>query len=113
MTFGAPALAAAASRANEAFRDADPVAVLSAADFDGVPDCSPSAHVEPLLAVVTIHYVGQPVFLVVAASEEEELRGTTKASLVEEAANSIQANAAAMTRGILVEIIVQLLLKVQ
>ena len=31
MTFGAPALAAAASRANEAFRDADPVAVLAAA----------------------------------------------------------------------------------
>ena len=44
------------------------VAVLSAADFDPMPDCSPSAHDEPLLAVGRVHYVGQPVFLVVAES---------------------------------------------
>jgi xanthine dehydrogenase large subunit len=44
------------------------VAVVSAADFDPVPDCSPSLHDEPLLADGTVHYVGQPVFLVVAES---------------------------------------------
>ncbi|OYX24806.1 MAG: xanthine dehydrogenase molybdopterin binding subunit, partial [Rhodobacterales bacterium 32-66-7] len=42
------------------------VAVLSAGDFAEMPDCSPSAQDEPLLAVGTVHYVGQPVFLVVA-----------------------------------------------
>lgn len=44
------------------------VMVLSAEDFAEMPDCSPSAHDEPLLAVGTVHYVGQPVFLVVAES---------------------------------------------
>jgi xanthine dehydrogenase large subunit len=42
------------------------VAVLSAEDLPEMPDCSPSAHDEPLLAVGTVHYVGQPIFLVVA-----------------------------------------------
>jgi len=44
------------------------VAVLSAEDFPDMPDCSPSAHDEPLLAVGRVHYVGQPVFLVIADS---------------------------------------------
>ncbi|NHB75769.1 xanthine dehydrogenase molybdopterin binding subunit [Rhodobacter calidifons] len=44
------------------------VAVLSAEDLPDMPDCSPSAHDEPLLAVGKVHYVGQPVFLVVAES---------------------------------------------
>jgi xanthine dehydrogenase large subunit len=44
------------------------VMVLSAADVPDMPDCSPSAQDEPLLAVGTVHYVGQPVFLVVADS---------------------------------------------
>jgi xanthine dehydrogenase large subunit len=44
------------------------VAVLSAEDLPDMPDCSPSAHDEPLLAVGRVHYVGQPVFLVVADS---------------------------------------------
>ena len=44
------------------------VAVLSAEDFDEMPDCSPSTHDEPLLAMDCVHYVGQPVFLVVATS---------------------------------------------
>ena len=44
------------------------VAVLSAADLPDMPDCSPSAQDEPLLAVGRVHYVGQPVFLVVADS---------------------------------------------
>jgi xanthine dehydrogenase large subunit len=44
------------------------VAVYTATDLDPMPDCSPSAHDEPLLAVGAVHYVGQPVFLVVADS---------------------------------------------
>ena len=44
------------------------VLVLSAADFAEMPDCSPSAHDEPLLATGSVHYVGQPVYLVVATS---------------------------------------------
>lgn len=44
------------------------VAVLSAADFDEMPDCSPSVHDEPLLATGRVHYVGQPIFLVAATS---------------------------------------------
>ncbi len=44
------------------------VMVLSAEDFTEMPDCSPSAHDEPLLALGEVHYAGQPVFLVVADS---------------------------------------------
>jgi len=44
------------------------VAVYSAADFVVMPDCSPSLHDEPLLAVGEVHYLGQPVFVVVAES---------------------------------------------
>lgn len=44
------------------------VAVLSSADLPEMPDCSPSAHDEPLLATGTLHYLGQPVFLVIAES---------------------------------------------
>ena len=42
------------------------VKVYSAADFPEMPDCSPSTHDEPLLATGNVHYVGQPVFLVIA-----------------------------------------------
>ena len=41
------------------------VAVLTGEDI-GHADCSPSNNDEPLLALGTVHYVGQPVFLVIA-----------------------------------------------
>ncbi|WP_149141109.1 xanthine dehydrogenase molybdopterin binding subunit [Gemmobacter caeruleus] len=44
------------------------VAVFSAEDWSEMPDCSPSLGDEPLLATGEVHYVGQPVFLVVADS---------------------------------------------
>ena len=44
------------------------VAVYAAADFAEMPDCSPTTHDEPLLALGEVHYLGQPVFLVVAES---------------------------------------------
>lgn len=42
------------------------VAVLAAEDLDRPADCSPSAHDEPLLAEGRVHYLGQPLFLVIA-----------------------------------------------
>ncbi|TCS59672.1 xanthine dehydrogenase molybdenum binding subunit apoprotein [Primorskyibacter sedentarius] len=44
------------------------VAVLEAGDLPHSNDVSPSVHDEPLLSGHSVHYVGQPVFLVVATS---------------------------------------------
>ena len=44
------------------------VAVLTANDLPHANDVSPSNHDEPLLATGTVHYVGQPIFVVVATS---------------------------------------------
>ncbi|MGO4914012.1 xanthine dehydrogenase molybdopterin binding subunit [Pseudogemmobacter sp. W21_MBD1_M6] len=44
------------------------VAVLTASDLPFANDVSPSAHDEPLLATGSVHYLGQPIFLVVATS---------------------------------------------
>lgn len=44
------------------------IAAWGAEDISPMPDCSPSAHDEPLLAIETIHYIGQPIFLVIATS---------------------------------------------
>ena len=53
----------------EPVRAAPGVAVaLAAADLDPLPDVSPSAHDEPLLADGVVHHFGQAVFLVAAGS---------------------------------------------
>ncbi len=44
------------------------VRVLTAGDLPGSNDVSPAAGDEPLLAADTVHYIGQPVFAVVATS---------------------------------------------
>ncbi|PZR00723.1 MAG: xanthine dehydrogenase molybdopterin binding subunit [Cereibacter sphaeroides] len=44
------------------------ILVISAEDLPDMPDCSPSVHDEPLLATGAVHYVGQPIFLVIADS---------------------------------------------
>ncbi len=44
------------------------VAVLEAGDLPHANDVSPSVHDEPLLATGEVHYLGQPIFLVVAKS---------------------------------------------
>ncbi|MEP4638631.1 MAG: xanthine dehydrogenase molybdopterin binding subunit, partial [Yoonia sp.] len=44
------------------------VAVLTADDLPFANDVSPSAHDEPLLATGEVHYLGQPIFMVVAKS---------------------------------------------
>ncbi|MEM9971546.1 MAG: xanthine dehydrogenase molybdopterin binding subunit, partial [Pseudomonadota bacterium] len=44
------------------------VAVLTATDLPFANDVSPSPSSEPLLATGSVHYVGQPIFIVAATS---------------------------------------------
>ena len=44
------------------------IAVFTADDLPFANDVSPSAHDEPLLAKGTVHYLGQPIFMVAATS---------------------------------------------
>ena len=44
------------------------VAVIGPEDLPDMPDCSPSAHDEPLLCTGVVQYLGQPLFLVAADS---------------------------------------------
>ncbi|MGA0610166.1 xanthine dehydrogenase molybdopterin binding subunit [Caldimonas sp. KR1-144] len=46
------------------------VAVITAADIPGVNDCGPIVHDDPILAEGTLHYLGQPVFAVIASDRE-------------------------------------------
>ncbi|MDV4167309.1 xanthine dehydrogenase molybdopterin binding subunit [Rhodovulum sp. FJ3] len=55
--------------------------VLTAADLPFDNDVSPSAHDEPLLATDRVHYVGQPVFLVIADSHLTARRAARKGQL--------------------------------
>ncbi len=66
--------------------DLDPVrqapgvkCVLVADDLPAANDVSPSAHDEPLLSTGSVHYVGQPIFLVVAASHQQARRAARMA----------------------------------
>ncbi|OJI95216.1 xanthine dehydrogenase molybdenum binding subunit apoprotein [Planktotalea frisia] len=52
----------------EVRRSSGVTAVLTADDLPFDNDVSPSAHDEPLLAEGSVHYVGQPIFLVIATS---------------------------------------------
>ncbi len=71
------------------------VDVLTADDFDVMPDCSPSNGDEPLLCTGTIHYAGQPLYLVIATSHlaarraarlhEAEVEETTPILTIEDA----------------------------
>jgi xanthine dehydrogenase large subunit len=53
--------------------------VLAGTDFETIPDCSPSAHDEPLLSDGSIHYAGQPLFLVAAESHLLARRAAARA----------------------------------
>ncbi len=62
------------------------IAVLSAQDWPAslppeMPDCSPSAHDEPLLATQSVHYIGQPIFLVIATSHHAARRAAAFARI--------------------------------
>lgn len=55
--------------------------VLTAADLSAANDVSPSNHDEPLLADGSVHFVGQPVFLVVATSHLLARKAAAKGSV--------------------------------
>ncbi|GAB5448738.1 xanthine dehydrogenase molybdopterin binding subunit [Gymnodinialimonas sp.] len=55
------------------------VTVVAGADLAQIPDCSPSNHDEPLLSDGTIHYAGQPLFMVAARSHLEARRAAALA----------------------------------
>ena len=57
------------------------VAVLTAQDLPFDNDVSPSIHDEPLLSDGTVHYVGQPVFLVIATSHRAARVAARKAEI--------------------------------
>ena len=64
----------------EAVKDAPGVVeVLTARDLPFANDVSPSAHDEPLLATDQVHYLGQPLFLVIAESHLAARKAARKA----------------------------------
>lgn len=55
----------------QAVKDAEGVvAVLTVADIPGENNCGPVLHDDPLLADGVVHYVGQPIFAVIARSHD-------------------------------------------
>jgi len=57
------------------------VDVLTAQDLHHDTDTSPSNHDEPLLATHTVHYAGQPLFLVIATSHGAARRAAARADI--------------------------------
>jgi xanthine dehydrogenase large subunit len=55
------------------------VDVLSAQDIPGTNDCGPIVHDDPVLADGTVHYLGQPVFAVIATTRELARRAASRA----------------------------------
>jgi len=55
------------------------VDVLVAADIPGPNDCGPVIHDDPILADGTVHYLGQPVFAVIAETRDAARRAAAQA----------------------------------
>ncbi len=55
------------------------VDVLTARDIPGVNDCGPIVHDDPVLADGTVHYLGQPVFAVIATTRDLARRAAARA----------------------------------
>ncbi|HEY5323959.1 MAG TPA: xanthine dehydrogenase molybdopterin binding subunit, partial [Caldimonas sp.] len=55
------------------------VAVLTAADIPGPNDCGPVIHDDPILAEGEVHYLGQPVFAVIATTRDAARRAAAQA----------------------------------
>ncbi|WP_341644106.1 xanthine dehydrogenase molybdopterin binding subunit [Thauera sp. SDU_THAU2] len=60
------------------------IAVLTAADIPGSNDCGPIIHDDPILADGVVHYVGQPIFAVIAQTHELARRAARRAEVVYE-----------------------------
>ncbi|PLK49091.1 xanthine dehydrogenase molybdopterin binding subunit [Uliginosibacterium sp. TH139] len=57
------------------------VAVLTAQDIPASNDCGPIVHDDPILADGLVHFMGQPLFLVLAESHEQARRAARLAKL--------------------------------
>ena len=57
------------------------VTVWEAKDLPSDCDCSPSLHDEPLLSGASVHYVGQPIFMVAATSHLAARKAVRKAKI--------------------------------
>ncbi len=55
------------------------VAVLTAEDIPGANDCGPVIHDDPILAEGRVHYLGQPVFAVIADTRDAARRAAAQA----------------------------------
>ncbi|HEU4372247.1 MAG TPA: molybdopterin cofactor-binding domain-containing protein, partial [Telluria sp.] len=60
------------------------VAVYSAGDIPGLNDCGPIIHDDPILADGVVMYVGQPIFIVVAATHDQARRAARLADITYE-----------------------------
>jgi xanthine dehydrogenase large subunit len=58
------------------------VDVITAADIPGANDCGPIVHDDPILAAGRVHYVGQPVFAVIALTRDAARRAAARAARV-------------------------------
>jgi xanthine dehydrogenase large subunit len=58
------------------------VAVITAADIPGPNDCGPIIHDDPILAEGEVHYLGQPVFAVIATDRDLARRAAARAKQV-------------------------------
>ena len=58
------------------------VAVLTARDIPGTNDCGAIVHDDPVLAEGTLHYLGQPVFVVLATTRDLARRAAARARQV-------------------------------
>ena len=61
------------------------VAVLTATDIPGENNCGALAHDDPIFAEGVVHYVGQPVFAVIAQSYDAARRAARQATISYEA----------------------------
>mgnify|MGYP003663040090 CR=1 FL=1 len=73
--------------------------VLTAADLPNDCDTSPSNHDEPLLAIDTVHFAGQPLFLVIATSHRAARRAAALGKAEITAADPILTIDAALAAG--------------
>ena len=79
------------------------VDVLMADDLPAENDVSPSAHDEPMLATDKVHFVGQPVFLVVANSHFAARKAAQKAVMDIEELPALLTVEAALKAGSIIE----------
>ncbi len=79
------------------------VLVLSGAELDPIPDCSPSAHDEPLLSDGSVHYLGQPLFLVAAHTHLQARKAAALARVSYEEAPAILSIDEALAAGSIFE----------